>query len=319
MIGMKQILAFSLIGILSCSTQAMQLLDDKSLAQTTGQDGITISIHNNNGKVTFDSIALETDGMIGSATHNKAAAINYTPTQSGTGIAFYGGSARNTPILSPISLVVDADGGAGNPLANISIAFAKDLSRITLEQFTFSLSTLDPNTHNMIASTKRDLLRTGQDGVVIDLVENNPLTINMQLGNNLQKYNTTHSAMFIVSGGALKQIEANNLEVMSYACTSAPNPICSEGGKLTLDLKLSATNSSGVRLNGLYGAVSANGLEFGKVGTLDPFDLKISNLTIGEAGERSATVFNNLKNGSIGNIGMNGMSITDFKMTVSGM
>lgn len=316
---MKQILIFSLMGALSCSVQAMQLLDDKSLAQTTGQDGITISIHNNTGKITFDSIALETSGIVGSTTHNQAAAINYIPTQTGTGVAFYGGSARDTAIMSPISLVVDADSGAGSPLANISIAFAKNLSRITLEQFTFALSTLDPNTHNIIASTKRDLLRTGQEGIVIDLVENNPLTINMQLGNNLQKYNANHSAMFIVAGGALKQIEAKNLEVVSYTCTNSPTYACREGGKLTLDFNLSATNAHGVRLNGLYGTVSADGLEFGKIGTLDPFDLKISNLTLGEAGERSSTVFNNLKNGSIGNIGMNGMSITDFKMTVSGM
>lgn len=88
---------------------------------------------------------------------------------------------------------------------------------------------------------------------------------------------------------------------------------------LKLNFDLSSTNAAGISMVGFYGDIVNSGLVLGKDGTTDKFNLTLSNVVAGTTGSQSATSFNNLKNASIGTIGLVGASVTNLKMTVKGL
>lgn len=302
------------------SAWAMQPLEDMELAQSTGQDGLTVSIGTvgGSGTYSFDSISLEdTDGSVGSSTHTAAAALNYKVNGINKGISFYSGTSKNIGIATPLAIIIDADGNGTKPTMNAMVALDPNLTRLALDPFTISMSKLNA-AKEIITNNERELIRA-KDGLKIDFKANNQVKLNIQLGNQPQ------GALFSFVGGAIDRVDLTNLELVSYECSAlctTATPTITEGGKIKLDLSLSTNTTDspdGFRLSGFMIDPTTEGLIINRAGTTDKFDLTISNLTMGEKGNQATGTFNNLKNGSIGNIGMNGMSITDFKMTVSGM
>lgn len=311
------------------TASAMQMLDDHELAQSTGQDGLSVSLQGN-GTISFDSITLQdTDGFrtstnTTSTTHDAAAGISYITTGANKGVSFYSGSARDTAVTKPVSFVIDADGNGGDPVANIGIQFASNLTRIRLDAFELALTTLD-SSNAIVTSTKRNLIRTGVNGIDIDFsLTGSTFGINMQLGNQPQ------GAMFMFTGGEIEKISAKGLEVISYECTAGCGTASAEyaeAGSLGLDLELSGTkDGSGdivpFKLAGITMDVTTAGLIVGKTGKLDKFDLTINNLVMGDANATipsSEPPFNGLANGSIGNIGLVGVEVTGFKATIKGI
>lgn len=308
-----KIFGFTVLLAATTTNFAMQQLEDHDLAQSTGQDGLTVGIGSVNGKYMLDSISLEDKDGIPSSTHDTSAAFSYILEDTDSGVGFFGGTDNDTPIATPVNLIIDANGST--PALNVAIALDANLTRIQLDPFSIALNKLDPTTKAIQVTNQRTLLKTGSDGVVIDFVSGNQVVLNMQLGNQPQK------ALFKFTGGSIDQIQANNLQIMSYSCVSS---VCStnDDDSLTLDLNLKATNSTGFRLAGIYIDPTTDGLIIGKSGNLDPFNLQINNLTMGD---KNATIpstdapFDGLKNGSIGNIGLTGIQITDFKATVKGL
>ena len=67
------------------------------------------------------------------------------------------------------------------------------------------------------------------------------------------------------------------------------------------------------------GDVNSDGLTFGKAGVTDKVDLVLNNVVAGVSGVQDPNTFNNLKNGSMGNFGVVGATVSNLKMNVKGM
>lgn len=332
----KQLVVALLCTHYACGVSALQPLDEVDLAQATGQDGVSIGLHFPNATISYDQFMLSSDGITGSITgHTNQASLVIAPTTNNStqGIRLF--KADGSISSEQIKIHIDADGNAGKPVANLNMTLA-DTTRIRINPFSIYLASgstdiftsrkIDTITSNVTRANVHEIVKFNTHGLDITFKNNETLGVNIQLGNAAQ------GAMFKLSG-TLLCIATNNMCVSGLA-DDGTNPIemMSVGGSsLKLGLKLSATNqTTGFRLHahndtgeqfgGVYGVVADQGLVIGAAGTTDKFDLTLSNLTMGDKNATpSSTVFNGLKNGSIGNIGMNGMSITDFKMTVSGM
>ncbi|TXJ07577.1 MAG: hypothetical protein E6Q25_07510 [Acinetobacter sp.] len=355
--NIKQLAAMLFCTQYACVAWSMQPLDEIDLSETTGQDGISIGLHYPNATISYDQLMIvNKDGIAGSTTHNQTAALVIAPTTNNStqGIRLF--KTDGSVSTQQIEVHVDADGNAGAPVANLNVTL-KDTTRIRINPFSIYLASgdssiftsrkIDTVTSNATRANVREIVKLNAHGLDAVFKDNETLGVNIQLGNAAQ------GAMFKLSGSLL--CIANNNMCVSGAVDDGANPIelISTNGvdsngfttatsSVKLGLKLSATNqTTGFRLHahtrvddnntpldplddqvvsfgGFYGAVVDQGLVFGANGTTDKFDLTISNLTMGDAGV-AGTSFNGLKNGSIGNIGMKGMTITDFKTTVKGM
>ena len=330
-------------------TMAMQPMDDNSLASTTGQDGITVGVK-------LDQVEFKQAGFIDS---DGLSYTGYTsPTYANKGGLVLAGNSTTGPnagvqfirsgTSSPtFNLVMDSDAGtpaSGGAFANIAFSFGADVTGIRILPFSVymagvnSLSTVAGTTYtvNPIFSTGttpksdvKEILRTG----VIDIAfASNKPTINLQLGASPQG----HMIMF---GGAIDSICGSgigcNIMLVSDYVTPGNTTTAPVGASFNFQLKGHnhiVRDSSGVitsqtynpfSLSGFYAGVESGGFVFGNQGTSSQFDLSLNNISLGTAGAASVgpnpAVFNHLPNGSIGNVGMVGASVTNLKMNVKGM
>lgn len=303
---------------------AMQVMDDSALAQQTGQDGITVSLDFPNSTISYSELAItDTNGMSGAT---GAASLVLAPTTYGTdrGIRFFNDTTANNLATQPVTIKMDADGNSSKPVLNTEIGLPTDLRRIRINPFSvylangsgsvFDAGTRVINATGTVKSTGvREILRVGTNGIDINFLANNPVKMNVQLGNAPQGH------MFMFTSGSITQIKNDPLypiEVMSN------NLVATGNSSLKLNFDLSANNmTTGISLVGFYGDIIDSGLVLGKAGTTDKFNLTLSNIVAGTttAAGQSSTSFNNLKNASIGTIGLVGASVTNLKMTVKGL
>ena len=302
------------------SSWAMQAMEDADLAQQTGQDGVTLDIKLPNSAVTFSEAALIDSNGMTNATSTASLVIAPTSYTTGSGIRLLSGSTGNTVATAPVSVAIDADGGA-TPLLNAEVSMPSDMQRIKIDPFSIFLATGSnwiygtSRVFNGAAGTIRagvtELLKIGNNGIEITFKPSNPVKINLQLGAEQQNH------MFMFTGGILESIKTGSagtdaIEIMSKN-TSSTN------SSLKFNFDLTATNSTGISLTGFYGDINDNGLTFGKDGATDKMNLVLSNVIAGSAGVQDAATFNNLKNASIGNIGIVGASVTNLKVNVKGL
>lgn len=131
--------------ILSPIALAMEPMDDQSLSQTTGQDGINVGI--NLSKVQLNQISIiDRDGLGSTVSDANKASLVLAGKSAGTvadqtvDITFLG--ASNTPTMN---IVMDTDGGAtggasGKPFANIGMSFASNITGIKVSPFALYLA-----------------------------------------------------------------------------------------------------------------------------------------------------------------------------------
>jgi len=246
------------------------------------------------------------------------APTTYSPTQ---GIRFFSSSDPSTPTTTtqPFTIKIDADGNAGAPVLNVNFALPTDLQRIRINPFSVYIADgsgsvfTSRRTNGVGTNTLRagvtEMLRVGTNGIDIKFKAGDPIALNIQLGAEPQGH------MFQFTGGSLLQVVSNApIEVMSL------NNGGTAQSSLKLNLDISATDqSTGFRLNGFYGDISASGLVIGKDDWTDPLDIRINKIVAGTEGVASATAFDGLKNGSMGNIGLEGLRVENLKINVSGM
>ena len=341
----KKIGCLSLL-VLSPLTMAMQPLDDHSLSSTVGQDGLDISMQANIG---FQQIAVvDTDGLsygqtLASGNPNRYDAPDYnekaglviagvagqTKPVSAPAIMISGLDNSNTPNTLTVNASIDTDAGSGvnGAFTNIAVTFAN--AGIRISPFSIyaapksSLSSLvgANYTRNSIFTTDtffnpaanvREILRV-KDNIDILFNANNKPRMNIQLGASPQG----HMVMF---GGAIDSVcgtgsGCNMMLVADYATAGDPSTAYGVG----FDLQMKSTDINGFSLDGFYAGIESGGVVFGNTGTSDKFDLSLNNIMLGKAGASNANEFNGLKNGSMGNMGAIGTSVTNFKMRVSGM
>ena len=303
--------------LLSCallcnSAHALEMLPDVELEKATGQDGLTVGLDLGvNGAITFDHVFIEDQDGIPHNDYNQSGGVAYVLENPNTGIQFWAG---NSLIREPFSLVVDADGNAGNPLMNIGILFDPNLSRIKLQQFSLALVRSAPSAPGTIHTiSKRNLLTTGQDGVDILFNTGNPLALNVQLGNSPQ------GALMMFTGGSIQRIKTDQpIQIQSYAgCVS--NAACSPSSSLKFGFDLKANNmNNGIRLAGIGFNTTNNGLEIRKATPLDSFDLQLSNITMGAQNGVNGATFQGLPNAAIGTIGLENVRVSGLEMSIKG-
>lgn len=309
----RVVLLFALSPALAWS---MQTLDDQTLGDTVAQDGVTVTIGtpaSNNGRIGFDRFSLQDSDGFGTMT--GPASIGYfANTSGGGGVAFYSGAAGTTAIANPIKIIMDADGNStANAFFNASVVF-ENLTRINLPAFAIALTAdsavhkTNPGNHNIIANSRRDIIKIGGTGLDIKFGSGDDLRFNVQLGDQPQGH------MIKFTGGSITQIRNDPSSPIELVSTNS-----SGNSSLKLNFDLSSTNASGISMVGFYGDIVNSALVLGKDGTTDKFNLTLSNVVAGTTGSQSATSFNNLKNASIGTIGLVGASVTNLKMTVKGL
>ncbi|KAF1022863.1 MAG: hypothetical protein GAK29_03077 [Acinetobacter bereziniae] len=314
----KKLVCLSLL-ILSPVVMAMQPLDDQGLSQTTGQAGIDVGI--NVSKVQLNQLSIIDRDGLGSAINdtNRASLVlagkgaNPTTDQSLT-VSFMG--ANTSPTMN---VVMDTDGSAisgaaGKPFANIGLSFGSNITGIQVSPFALylaaSTSTSLPTAYQSIFSGV-----TERAGVIKFLRMDNGIDINfaavkpymvVQLGNAPQ-------GKMIAFGGAIKSICGTGCGV---ALLSDDDDSTSANFNFQI---LAADQSNGFSLNGFYAGLEKTSVVVGNTGASSKFDLNINNMTLGTAGQSATGTFNGLQNGSMGNFGAIGTSVTDLKVKINGL
>lgn len=311
-------IGFWLLLASSSGVFAMQPLDDQSLAAATGQNGLTLGIQADSVK--FNQVALiDTNGIASTSYNSKAGfVIAGNSTNPVPGIEFIKAAVSGNPSFN---IAIDADAGGGNPFLNLAISMGNDVNGIRLLPFSVylapSASLSSPSDYALTSYAPKSIfssgttVNTGVNEIIrssgnldINFVSTNKPRLNIQLGHAAQ-------SVMIKFGGAIQSI--------CSATAGCPITLVSDNTGATFGFKFAGTNTStGFLLDGFYGGVNSTGLTFGNTGASSKFDASFNNVTLGNIGSQNTTTFNNLPNGSMGSFGVTGVSVTDFKMKVSG-
>ncbi|MFV5535853.1 DUF6160 family protein [Acinetobacter pittii] len=311
-------IGFWLLLASSSSVFAMQPLDDQSLAAATGQNGLTLGIQAD--KVKFNQVALiDTNGIASTSYNSKAGfVIAGNSTNPVPSIEFIKAAVSGNPSFN---IAMDTDAGGGNPFLNLAISMGNDVNGIRLLPFSVylapSTSLSSPSDYALTSYAPKSIFSSGTTvnagvkeiirstgNLDINFVQTNKPRLNIQLGHAAQ-------SVMVKFGGAIQSI-----------CSTAPGcpiTLVSDNTGATFGFKFAGTNTStGFVLDGFYTGVDPTGLTFGNTGASSKFDASLNNVTLGNMGTQNTTTFNNLPNGSMGSFGVTGVSVTDFKMKVSG-
>lgn len=311
-------IGYWLLLVSSSSVFAMQPLDDQSLAATTGQNGLTLGIQAD--KVKFNQVTLiDTNGIASTSYNSKAGfVIAGNSTNPVAGIEFIKAAVSGNPSFN---IAMDADAGGGNPFLNLAISMGNDVNGIRLLPFSVylapSASLSSPSDYALTSYAPKSIFSSGttvntgikeiirsSGNLDINFVSTNKPRLNIQLGHAAQ-------SVMIKFGGAIQSI--------CSATAGCPITLVSDNTGATFGFKFAGTNTStGFLLDGFYAGVDSTGLTFGNTGASSKFDASLNNVTLGNIGSKNTTTFNNLPNGSMGSFGVTGVSVTDFKMKVSG-
>lgn len=320
MMNKKRILSCTALLVFTPIAFAMQPMDDQSLAQTTGQDGINVGI--NASKLQFNQISIiDRDGLGTTVDDTKKAGLVMSgiiagvPTSQTFNVSFLGANSTS-PTLN---MSMDVDGGKSKPFANIGLSFGSNITGIQISPFAMYLSganstSTQSQSKSIFTGTSRNpdvvkLLKM-DNGIDINFVPSNQPKVNFQLGNVPQ-------GRLLAFSGAIQSICANGIGCPITLITDSGNGNSDLG--LSFNFQLMANDKvNGISLNGFYGGVEQAGFVFGNTGESSKFDLGINQMIMGKAGSTS-TSFGGLQNGSMGSFGAIGTSVTDLKMRVSGL
>ncbi|MCX5469932.1 DUF6160 family protein [Acinetobacter nematophilus] len=302
--------------ILSPVAMAMQPLDDQGLSQTTGQAGIDVGI--NISKVQINQLSIiDRDGLGTSVNDANKASLVVAGKTAGTlaeqslNVTFLG--ASTTPTMK---VMLDADGSTGGkPFANIGLSFGSNITGIKVSPFALYLagasSSSGPTGYQSIftgTSEKPDVIKILKmdSGFDINFAAIKP-TMNLQLGNAPQ-------GRMLAFGGAIQSI--------CGAGTGCAIALLSDDSDIGANFNFQLTGTdktNGFSLNGFYAGVEPSGFVFGNTGESSKFDVGINQMIMGSSGTSTSTVFNGLQNGSMGNFGAIGTSVTDLKVKINGL
>jgi hypothetical protein len=312
---MKAMWMMSVMACMSMPAFAMDLLDDGQLAESTGQDGISITIQPKSagqaGLIGFSDVALiDRDGFTGlsDTTINGVAYTNAGSSvlnmRAGSGIQLL--TSTGTFSTGAITIDTDIDGSAGQgskPMLYTTINLPADVARIKadIQDLSIRADTLSGST--VIAGTVEKPIVQFSQGITFNLASQ--LRLALVLGAEGTAANANHF-MTLVSA---------NFSSIDFGTISLPS-IGGAVGESSLSATVSINN---LDLSGAYLDIVGTGLTFGKA-SIGPFNASINNITLGStAATPSATIFNGTNVGALGSLGANGITVTNMKLTVSGM
>lgn len=304
----------------SGSAFAMQSMDDAALAETTGQDGITLTIAPPTGGLKIDQIAIfDRDGVASTPTTgngNEAGAIllgkvGTVAAGTGTGVGF-------SIVGGAIKVDIDSTGGGAaaattgtTPMVNI---------KVTLPT-TFTINTGDISVAGAQGAAGAQTVNTNDNTKILDslAISLNGATMNIQLGN------TTQGSMINLGGSItggltigtsgtgvggiyLKDNTAGylgNIGVQKLTLTSF--------GSADLALNVNVGVANVANFNTLMGTSGTTGGLVAQFGGTPKFNLYMEGVTLG-ASAPSAMVAGE----RIGDIRVTGLDLTGTKIGIQG-
>ncbi len=282
MIPLKTIIMTSLL-LANGSVFALQTLDDSSLSQATGQDGITVTLQDFEPNAQI--IWTDTNG-INSADGIDPANIGIVTTTPQPGAVVFGdGTRANNFRISKgtTTLTLDVDGNNGSPMLNINISLPEDMMVQTGDIFVAGKD----NNNQLVNMTK----------IMNDVkVELGGLDLNVQLGSASQ------GQLLKLYGTIVGGIRISNLALISDSSGTEQYGIGIQ--KITVR----DTGTSGdLTFNGSGVSVANTGLiitpSAGKQIDVLMDDLKVGNLA---------------SSASIGGVAVLGMQLDGTSLTISG-
>jgi len=300
---------------------AMDVLDDTQLAQSTGQDGISLTIKpksaNQAGLIGFsDAAFIDRDGLTsttGASILNAGTATTTTYTGVGSmlvnmransGIQLL--TSTGTYSVGAITADIDVDGSAGQgskALLYMTVDLPADVVKIKADIQDISIRADTLSGSNVVTGSVEKPIVQFSQGVDFNLASQ--LRLAVVLGAEGTAANMNHFVTLVSA----------NFSSIDFGTVTLPSigGFANESG---LSAKVSLTN---LDMSGAYLDVTSSGLTFGKA-SIGPFNATITDVTAGStAATASATVFNGTNVGTLGTLGANGITVTNFKMTVSGM
>lgn len=273
---------------------AMEALNDATLSNTTGQDGITIAIKPptkqfdaRTGTTYFPNAGGATAGFAGVLDvasvriHDKD---GYNGSNSAGAIVLDGFSLAGS---QPIIVKIDADGGASGaaPLLNVNV----DLPDVLVIR-TGDISVAASNGIGAALGTQSAVILDSMDIVM------GQASMNIQLGNEAQLSNSgTGTAMINFAGNIDGGLQINNLKLND----------ANSGGSISVDnITLIDTAGTALTLDASINVV-AGGLEVRSGGA--PIDIRMSGVTLGDA---TAV--------SLGDVELVGVDAAGTMLTISG-
>lgn len=324
---------------------AMDALDDAALSELSGQDGMKIDLRLPNSTLMLSQASLKDSGISGThlgQSFASLASMAYAPT---TYSATAGGISLCTTVsgactaeTSPISLRIDAGSAAATSTLstlNFGLDFPTTTRRLLLNPFSLYMSPAGGSIFNAgrtaLNANVNEIVRvTGAEGLSILLAA--PAVGTPVVGFNLQLGNEAQGHMIAITSGKLLRIGndpsgANPIQILSKNSSVVASSLKVNFDLCSTDAVNAATGAcntaysgtGGFSLTGFYGDFTSNSFVFGHDTTTDKLNIVFDNAVAGTLGSQAATSFDNLKNGSMGSIGLVGVQVTNLRMTVQGM
>ncbi len=282
--------------VTSGSAFALQSMDDAALADTTGQDGITVLIGLPSNTLAIQQIALfDGNGFTGSAT---AGALTLGQV-GGTGTGF------SITDNGPISIVVDSSGGAGGtkPVLNVAVNLPSTFNIVTGDiSVTGATGSAGAYAVNATGASKiMNSMTIGLGGA----------TVNIQLGN------PTQGALAVVAGTVVGGINIAGFGITDNTAgmggtLGTTNISLKSNGSADLALKANVDMVTTAGLNGIAGMGTTNTagallLTMGN-GTANSanYDLYVQGVTLGDSAS------------TLGDMKITGMNLTGAKIAIQG-
>lgn len=222
---------------ISGNAMAMQALDDTALSAATGQDGITIAIALPGDDLVIDSVIVrDQDGRTGNGLAGAAGAIQLGTIGDLT-------DALSIETNDPITVRIDADGNAGEPVLNINVALPSQFDITTGDIFVAVGGAIGSGIANATRAKVLDSMTVKIGGA----------QLNIQLGNEAQ------GAMIVASGSITDGLTISDLGI---------NDANSGGGIFIDNVRVRTAGSANLTLNAQINA-TAGGLAITTTGNND--------------------------------------------------
>jgi len=295
----------------SGSAFALQSMDDSALADTTGQDGITVLIALPANTLAIQQIALFDKGGYSGAQESGALTLGQTGPLATAPV----GTAFSLVTSGPIGLVIDSSGGGAvgvttglKPLLNIAVNLPTTMNIVTGDISVQGANTSVAGAYTVDTNNASKILNSMTIGL-------GGATLNIQLGNPNQGALAVAAATitgglniagFGVTDNTYAAGTAGTLSIANISLKS--NTLANLNLAASVDLLTTAGVNSASGLGATTGATAGALMVTLGNGTANSanFDVYLQGVTLGDAAS------------TLGDVKLTGMNLTGAKIAISG-
>lgn len=287
---MKHFAKIALVSAIAMSSSAfaMEAMEDEALSETTGQDGVTVSIQPPAAGITFSTVIHDSNGFTG-ATSAGAIVFGNATGATGTGLGHIVTNI-DTPGTTTIDLLIDATG-------DIDAGTAGNQAALNIDVTIPTGTTIQTGTLSAARSTGAGLALTDPTGVIMD---NMTLTLgatnlDITLGNEVAttgqmiRVNTTMTGGLDITNFALRDANGGGTGGSAIRAATVAIDDAGAGTNLTVDARIDVV-PTGLQINlvtmGTGGTdISMGGFKLGDtaavaIGAVDIIGLNMSGTLI---------------------------------------